>query len=161
MDEVQRTSWAAVGFGLLFLAVGVVMVVGSIGAYRLDSAIQRSGGSSLGTVIDKDFSFSADGDSDYQVTYTFLLADGGEMTGSQLVSKRFYESVERGDQITIHYLRSNPGRNFPTDQGVTSLGLTVFVSAMGAVFAAVGVALLTFFRRLDQLPAKAQFRGRP
>ncbi len=140
-------------FGVLFLAVGTVMVVGSIGAYRLDSSIQRSGAKSVGTVVDKDFSFVADGDSDYQVTYEFTLADGSEVTGSHLVSKRFYDLVERSDQITIHYQRSNPVRNFPTDQGVTSLGLTIFLCGMGTLFAGFGGALLTFFRRLDQLPA--------
>jgi hypothetical protein len=42
----------------------------------------------------------------------------------------------------VAYSERNPDRNFPVGAGVTSLGVTVFVSVFSAVFAIFGTLLL-------------------
>ena len=74
--------------------------------------------------------------------YRFVLADGRTQTGQHGIAKADWATRTIGTPLAISYDRERPSRNFPDGYGVTSLGMTIFVSAFGAVFAAFGAAIL-------------------
>lgn len=141
-ERGSRPSRAAWVFGLLFAIVGGIFAVGSWGAYLTDSEIERTGLRAEGLVLDKFVLRSHDGDSDFIVKYRFPLASGESKEASHTVSKGLWTGYRKGEPIEILYSSTNPNRNFPAGSGVTSIGLTAFISTMGALFAIFGAALL-------------------
>lgn len=143
----EKRSRLALAIGAAFCAFGLVAAIGSWGAYLADSRILEHGARVEARVLGKDVLFAADGDSDFMIDYVFELPDGTRELGHRGVPRPLWQSVREGGTVTVLYSPDNPRRNFPLGAGVTSLGLTVFVSAMGAVFAAVGSLLLRGYFR--------------
>ena len=137
----MKPYFAALLFGLVFLTVGLLILVGSWGAYVSDSGIQESGGRSMGHVTGKQVAKAADGDSDFYVDYSFAIADGRIVTASRGISKADWERVRVGQTIEIRYDRDNPNRNFPAGMGNTSLGVITFTSVLGIVLGIAGMLL--------------------
>ncbi|MDH4351281.1 MAG: DUF3592 domain-containing protein [Gemmatimonadota bacterium] len=128
--------------GVVFAAFGLVALVGSWGAYRYDTRIVREGAQATAEVTDRDVVSSADGGSDFDLDYTFILPDGRRQSTSRSVPKSIWDTIAVGQSITVFYDPANPGRNFPVGAGNTSLGLTIFLSAFGVVFLLVGAVLV-------------------
>lgn len=145
--EPRGSKWALV-MGVVFLLIGLGGVVGSWGAYVTDTEIERSGPRATGRLVKKLFLRAADGDSDYMLEYTFATSSGQEMKASRSVSKALWASLREGESLEVRYSEANPKRNFPAGAGVTSMGVTIFVSVVASVFAVFGgVLLLGVFRR--------------
>ena len=142
-----RGSKLALVMGVVFLLVGLGGVVGSWGAYVTDTNIERSGPRSTGRLVKKLFLGAADGDSDYKLEYTFATSSGQEVKASRSVSKELWASLREGESLEVRYSAANPKRNFPAGAGVTSMGVTIFVSAVASVFAVFGGALVLGFVR--------------
>ena len=128
--------------GALFLLVGAGGVIGSWGAYVTDTNIEHSGPRAKGHLVKKLFMGAADGDSDYVLEYWFETPKGQVVNVSHTVSKELWVSMREGELLEVQYSETNPKRNFPAGEGVTSLGLTIFVSAVASVFAIFGGALV-------------------
>ena len=133
--------------GGLFLLVGLIFIITPWGAYLKDSEIQDNGASAMGHVEKKSFSFVADGDSDYILEYWFAAKNGKIIKTSHHVSKSFWSAVSENQSIEIKYSARNPERNFPIGEGASSLGMTLFISALGALLSIFGGALLLGYFR--------------
>ncbi len=131
----------AMGLAALFVVVGLVFAIGSWGAYLTDTQIAREGGRATGTITDKSVS-RGDDDTDYLLRYRFTLPDGRWQTGQHGIAKADWATRKIGAPLDVSYDRLRPSRNFPAGYGVTSLGMTIFLSVFGAVFAAFGAAIL-------------------
>ncbi len=125
----------------LFVLVGGVFAVGSWGAYLTDSAIARDGVRATGKITGKLVSRDDD-DIDHLISYTFSLPDGRQQTGRHAIAEDDWAAREVGQPIAVSYGQNNPTRNFPVGYGVTSLGLTAFLSVAGAALAAFGALIL-------------------
>lgn len=144
----EQPSLAALIMGVLFILLGLVFLIGSWGAYLTDSKIQNSGNSAKGQIEKKVFLFDAEGDSDYILEYWFLTNTGSKINASHHVSKLLWNSVRENQTIEIRYSASNPKRNFPNGEGVTSLGMSIFASVFGGLFTLFGGALIWgYFRK--------------
>lgn len=128
--------------GALFLLVGLGGVVGAWGAYLTDKEIERSGPRAPAYLVKKVFLEVADGDSDYILEYRFQPEAGPVVGASRSVSKKLWDASREGQLLEVRYSLENPHRNFPAGEGVTSLGVTVFVSVVTALLAAFGGALV-------------------
>lgn len=133
---------AALIMGGLFLLFGLIFLIGSWGAYLTDSKIQETGKSADGHIEKKVFLFVADGDSDYILEYWFLTNDGLKINTSHHVSKSLWQKVNEKQIIEIKYSPTNPKRNFPIGEGVTSFGLSIFFSVIGGLITLMGGALI-------------------
>ena len=133
----SRTLAPLLMAGLLVVA-GSLGVIGSWGAYWLDTDIIRDAQQAMGQITKKTVLQVADGDSDHLIAYWFRLPDGTRMEAEQGISKRLWQSLHEGDTLDILYAADNPRRNFPKGGGVTSLGVTLFVSLLSALFATFG-----------------------
>ena len=138
----NKPSLLALIMGVFFLLVGLIFLIGSWGAYFTDSKIQDSGLSANAQIIKKVFLFDADGDSDYILDYWFTTNSGAKIYASHHVSKSLWNTVKENQLIEVKYSASNPKRNFPNGYGVTSLGMSIFTSVFGGLFAAFGGALI-------------------
>ena len=145
----NQPSLAALIMGFLFLLVGLIFLIGSWGAYFTDSKIQDSGKSAEGHIVKKSFLFDAGGDSDYILAYWFVTESGILMNASRHVNASLWKAVNENQIIEIKYSASNPKRNFPTGEGASSLGMTIFASVMGGLFALFGGALTWGYFRTD------------
>lgn len=125
-------------FGLLFFTVGCIGSVGSWSTYRLDTGIVRNGQRADGHITRKIFLYSADGDSDYVVEYWFDLPSGERVKSSSGVNKRLWKTLHKGQTIVVCYSAEDTKRNFPLGGGVTSLGVTIYLSVLCALFAVCG-----------------------
>ncbi len=137
-----RSSRVALAIAGLLAAVGTIGVVGSWGAYLTDSKLEASGPRAEGRVSEKRFVFSAEGDSDYVVEYSFPLPSGELVRSQRSVPKGLWSDLQKGQPLVVVYSGANPKRNFPLGAGVTSLGTTVFVSVVSALLALFGFAFL-------------------
>ena len=138
----QRSNRRALIMGSLFALVGAVGAVGSWFAYSLDTGIEKSGPRAVGHITDKSMVSSSDGDSDFTVSYWFVLPGGERIEAERGVSKELWSTFRKGETLVVAYADGNPRRNFPSGAGVTSFGVTVFVSALSSVFAIFGSLLL-------------------
>lgn len=148
-----RGSKLALVISVVFLLVGIGGVVGSWSAYNMDTEIERSGPRAMGLLVKKHFLRAADGDSDYILEYTFTTSSGQEVKASRGVSKELWASLREGALLEVRYSAVNPKRNFPAGAGVTSLGVTIFVSAVASVFAVFGGVLVWGFFRHAEISA--------
>lgn len=133
--------------GFLFCLFGGLGGIGSWGAYSLDHGIEKSGASAVGHTTDKSVAFSADGDSDYVVDYWFQLPTGERVEAHRGVHKALWSTLRKGESFVVLYSVENPNRNFPRGGGVTSVGLTIFVSALSTLIGVFGVLLVAAFFR--------------
>jgi hypothetical protein len=153
--SADKPSRLALIIAALLATFGIIGVVGSWGAYSLDSSIEREGVRATGRVLDKHVLAAAD-DSDFIVEYSFELPSGERLTNSPGVSKALWSRFHKGDAIEIYYSAENPRRNFPVGAGVTSLGVTIFVSLISAVVGLFGYAILhSYFRGPAKEPRDA------
>lgn len=141
-NKPEKQSRLAAFMGLFFVLFGLVFVIGSWGAYFTDSSIQNHGLSAQGYIEKKVFLMVADGDSDFILDYWFVTQSGAKIHASHHVSKTLWQAVREHQTITIMYSANNPKRNFPTGTGVTSLGMSIFNSVLGALFTLFGGALI-------------------
>lgn len=132
----------ALCLAMVFLVVGLGGVVAVWGAYLTDSNIDRDGSRTSGLLLGKRLIGTADGDSDYILDYRFRPDGGAVMDVSRSVGRELWMSVQEGQALEIRYSPDKPTRNFPAGAGVTSLGVAVFVSALAALLAALGGALI-------------------
>jgi hypothetical protein len=138
----KKPSLAALVMGVLFLLVGLVFIIGAWGAYFRDIKIQDSGASAVGNIEKKTFLLVADGDSDYILEYWFTTKSGSVIKAKRNVSKTFWGAVSKNQTIVIKYSVSNPNKNFPIGEGVTSIGMSIYASMFGALFSILGCALI-------------------
>ncbi len=138
-----RIHWGALCIGLVFGLLGVLGLIGSWGAYGRDTDIVRAGHTAQATVLHKHRSQAGDDDTEYVVAYRFALPDGRSVDGQHSLPRERWAPLQKGDALTVHYAPDQPRRNFPQGRGVTSMGVTVFVSVLAAVFAVFG-GLLVF-----------------
>lgn len=141
----QQSSKLALVMGGLFLLVGFGGVVGSWGAYILDTNIEQHGSRAQAQLIDKVFLDVADGASEYVLEYRFETSSGQVVTAARSVSKDLWSIMLEGELLEVRYSESNPNRNFPAGEGVTSVRLTIFVSFIACLFAVFGGALVWGF----------------
>lgn len=146
-------SKLALVLGVIFLLLGFGGVIGSWGAYSTDTAIERSGPRATGYLIKKLFLAAADGDSDYMLEYKFETASGQTVTASRGVSKALWMSLREGETLEVRYSASNPARNFPAGGGVTSIGVTIFISVIASILGVFGGGLVRHFFRQGQTQA--------
>ena len=146
-ESSSRGSRVALGMGALFFVVGCIGAIGSWGAYRLDTSIEKSGQRAEGRITKKSVLFAADGDSDYIVEYQFNLPSGKRVEAVRGVHKELWNTLRDGEAFVVLYSAENPKRNFPLGGGVTSIGVTVFASVFFVVFAAFGALLVAGFIR--------------
>jgi hypothetical protein len=138
----SRGSRVVLITGVLLVLIGAVGAVGSWRAYSLDTGIEESGLRAVGYIADKSMSFASDGDSDFNVSYWFILPSGERIEATRAVSKARWSEFRKDGTLVVAYSASNPRRNFPLGAGVTSLGVTVFLSMLGVVFAGFGSLLV-------------------
>ena len=144
----EQPSLAALIIGVLFLLGGLLFIIGSWGAYITDTKIQEGGSSADAHIEKKVFLSDAEGVSDYILEYWFTTENGSKINATRNVSKTLWKSVSEGQTIGIKYSSSNPKRNFPNGEGVTSLGISIFASVFGALFTILGGALIWgYFRK--------------
>lgn len=149
----SRGSRVALGMGALFLVVGCIGAIGSWGAYRLDTSIEKSGQRAEGRITKKSVLFAADGDSDYIVEYWFNLPSGKRVEAVRGVHKQLWNTLRDGEAFVVLYSAEKPKRNFPLGGGVTSIGLAVFASVFFGSFAAFGALLVVGFIRGERTEA--------
>jgi hypothetical protein len=148
-----RRSKIALVFGTILLALGLLVVFGSWRGYQLDSRILERGARADGHVTKKVVAPGADGGNDHGIDYWFALPDGKRIEAHAGVPKEMWDGVREGDTIAVAYSEEYPRRNFPVGAGVTSAGITMFVGAFGAVFAALGGLLIGGYVRAGR-PAR-------
>lgn len=146
-ENSSRGSRVALGMGALFFVVGCIGAIGSWGAYRLDTSIEKSGQRAEGRITKKSVLVAADGDSDYIVEYWFNLPSGKRVEAVRGVHKELWNTLRDGEALVVLYSAENPERNFPLGGGIASIGITVFVSVFFAVFAASGALLVAGYSR--------------
>lgn len=137
----RRVHRGALCIGLVFALLGVLGLVGSWGAFERDTRIVRAGHTAEATVLGKHRSHGAD-DIEYVVAYRFTPADGTPVYGEHTLPRERWAPLKEGDPLTVHYAPDEPRRNFPEGLGVTSMGLTVFIPVLAAVFAVFGGLLI-------------------
>ena len=140
--QASRTTLA---MGVLFFIVGSIGALGSWAAYWLDTDIERNGQRAQGHITKKSYMLVADGDSDYNVEYWFMLPSGERVESNRGVHKELWSTLKEGNSVIVLYSADNPKRNFPLGGGVNSIGVTVFVSAISAVIAMFGSLLIVGF----------------
>lgn len=138
-----RIHWGALCIGLVFGWLGAFGLIGSWAAYERDTGIVRAGHTAEATVLRKHRSQAADDDVEYVVAYRFTLSDGTPVDGQHTLPRERWSRLQKGDALTVHYAPDRPRRNFPQGRGVTSIGVTLFVSGLSAAFAVFG-GLLVF-----------------
>ena len=141
----SQTSRTVLVMGVLFFIVGSIGALGSWAAYWLDAGIERNGQRAQGHITKKSYMFVADGDSDYNVEYWFMLPSGERVESSRGVPKDLWGMLDEGHSVTVLYSAENPKRNFLLRGGFTSIGVTVFVSVISAVIAIFGSLLVLGF----------------
>jgi hypothetical protein len=142
MNTPPRRSKISLTFGIILLALGLLVVFGSWRGYQLDTRILERGARTEGHVTKKVVAAAADGKSDHGLDYWFALPDGKRIEAHAGVPKEMWDRVREGDSIAVAYSEAYPRRNFPVDAGVTSGGITMFFGAFGAVFAVLGGLLI-------------------
>jgi len=140
-----RRARAALIVGIIFVALGAFGVMASWGAYFTDTAIAEKGQRAEGRVLGKGIVASSDGDSDFTVRYSFPLPGGQQMEAEHSVARAVWSALEEGGPVVVLFAPDHPRRNFPLGGGVTSLGVTVFVSLLAGVFAVFGTLLIFGF----------------
>lgn len=124
------------------MALGTFGVIASWGAYFTDTAVAERGQRAEGRVLGKSILASADGDNDFTVRYSFPLPGGRQMEAEHSVTKAVWSALEEEGPIVVLFAPDHPQRNFPLGGGVTSVGITIFVSLLAGVFAVFGTFLI-------------------
>lgn len=130
--------------GMLFIMIGATFVIGSWGAYFVDTRIQREGVTAKAKIIQKYVVQDSEYGNEYVSKYEFSLPSGKTITGRSVDRKEKWEAFKKGDFLEVKYLPADPARNFPAGKGNTSLGLSVFCSLMGVFAVFLGLLLLSF-----------------
>jgi hypothetical protein len=141
MGRTNTTRVALVIAATLCL-VGLVGIVGSWGAYLLDSSIVESGSRASALVTRKYVVASSDGDSDFMLVYEFSTESGQSVQADRGVPEVLWDQVSEGQTIEVAYASGNPERSFPLGAGAVSVGVTLFVSGVSLVLALFGAVLL-------------------
>lgn len=128
--------------GLFFLLPGMLLVGGSWIGYYTGKALMWQSGTTTATIVKKTYVYAADGDSDYEIRYTFTPPASLPVTTNYIVGKEYWESHKEGDTITVHYGRAKPSHNFPDGYGSASISLPIYFTLFGGAFAAFGAVLL-------------------
>lgn len=147
MSTPPRRSRISIAFGIILLALGLLVVLGALRGYQLDARILERGARAEGHVTKKVVAATADGKNDHGLDYWFALPDGSRIEAHAGVPQQMWDDLREGDTIAVAYSKEYPRRNFPVDAGVTSGGITMFVGAFGAVFAVLGGLLIGGFVR--------------
>ena len=127
--------------GCIILGIGVFILVGAWGTYLKDTGIANSGMVAEAIVVKAGHLVAKRGES-HGLVYRFTLADGNVIERNWTQEEEHWKRYRVGDSIRIHYDPDHPGRNFPEGAGVTSLGMTLFISAFGLIFAIFGGMIL-------------------
>jgi hypothetical protein len=98
-------------FSLIFVAVGVLMLGGSLKDARRQAQLRRAGQLAQATVFDRWQDSDSDGDPLYVVAYAFraILPDGSARLVTRAeYHKRVYQAVPPGGTLQVLYLPENP-----------------------------------------------------
>lgn len=125
----------------LFCAGGLVAYVREI--LRLQR-LKSSGTTAVATIIDVEEISGSESVVHYLVKYEFMDAEGRSTVHEQdLNSKRFFDTLKRGDTINVLY---GPGRNrnsYPVSQINSDIKLSGLIAAAIIIFWAVMATYLT------------------
>lgn len=127
--------------GLVLLMLGLLLLAGAWGAYLKDTGIVRSGAVADAQVVRAGHLRAKRGES-HGLVYRFTATDGQVIERTWSEEDARWKAYRVGDSIRVHYDPEDPGRNFPRGEGVTSLGMTLFISAFGLVVLVAGVLFL-------------------
>jgi len=132
-----RAGWIVAA--VIFL-LGCGVLVGGWGAYLKDIGIAQSGGVAQAVVTKVGHLRAKPGES-HGLVIQFTLPDGRVVERSLSDESERWKSYRVGDTLTVHYDPGNPQRNFLPGGGNQSLGMVIFLSAIGSVLIGVGILL--------------------
>jgi len=145
---MQITNRFALGFGALYLVVGLCCLIG--GTVRLvhDFDVARHGERAIGQVVTKYHAVAIDGARTPFVDYWFTLPGGQRIKASQPVSDSKWQAFEPGMSITVVYSPQNPAHSYPQAGSLGPIATLLFVclSGVGFLFAS-GMLLADSFGR--------------
>jgi hypothetical protein len=140
-------------FGVFFLAIGCIGVIGGWGAYFRDTEIVRDGKLVEAHVSKKYVMRDAESGNEYKVNYWFDLPDGRRIHSSSELPKRTWNQLTIGAPLKVVYSVENPKRSFPEGGGVTSFGLMIFATVLFGALASLGAMLTVGYIRTDNVKA--------
>ncbi len=126
-----------VGAGLLI--VGLLVVAASWAVYARHREVVAGGTEVAAQVIEKTEVFDTDGATEFLVGYRWSTAAGASHVGEWPIDRQAWNALTIGDPIVIRYLESDPDLSLPVGYE-TSVGLAAFLTVVGLLLAAIGVA---------------------
>ncbi|NMG36359.1 DUF3592 domain-containing protein [Azoarcus sp. TTM-91] len=147
MPRMRVASRSLLLLGSFFLAVGLLAAAGAWVKYWRDNAIASQAASATGQIVRKTFFAAADGDSDYQLEYWFVAPSGQRVDAVRSIGERLWKALPEEGPVEVLYAPADPRQNFPRGAGMNSVGLALFLSALGAAFMLLGGALLMAYFR--------------
>ncbi len=138
-----------IGAGLLI--AGLFVVVASWVVFARHRDVVTYGTEVAAQVIDKTEAFDTDGATEFLVEYRWSTPAGAYHVGEWPIDREAWNDLTVGDPVAIRYLESDPKLSLPVGHG-TSIGLAAFLTVVGLLLAAIGVAGLVM-RRAPDSPA--------
>jgi hypothetical protein len=140
--------------GAISLLLAGLILAGVWGTYLNDSRIEREAATVDAVVVRAGFLVAKPGET-HGLIYRFNLPDGRAMERRWSEDDDRWRGYRAGDRIRIHYDPNDPNRNFPDGEGVTSLGMTLFISAFGLAFLFLAGMLMLGGYRLQAAARRA------
>jgi hypothetical protein len=130
------------GFGALFMCVGLFMLYGGIQEATRERAYQKQGQIVEAVVLSKSIqraSRQGNPSTRYEILYRFTTTDGRTAEGVAAVAVEEWESLEAGDPFRVTYLPGAPEASRPEDAGGMESPLQMM--GAGSLFALIGGVL--------------------
>lgn len=131
------------GFGLLFLLVGLGLLYGGVQQARQERAYRTEGRVVNAVVVGKSIlRASREGNlsTRYEIAYRFTTDDGRAAEGVDVVGVEEWERLEPGSPFTVTYLPAAP--DVSRAVGAGGMGASVAMMSMGGVLALAGGLVL-------------------
>jgi len=150
----MKNQKLAICIAALLFITGIAGSVGAFVIYFREAEIQTNGLRARGTILKKESLKAADGDSDFTINYVFVSESGQSIKSTRGLSKELWSQLYPQQVIEIAYSNKDPHRNFPTQHGRTSLGLTLFIFVISSGLAIFGGLILygLFFKTPREVP---------
>jgi len=137
-----KISLSVVFWSLVCVAVGVLFLSGSWGAYAEYQRARAYEGKAVGHITGKHFQTGSDGSGAYSVDYWFVPFGGGKISATGSITKQQWDMLKVGDTMEIRFDRKEPTRNMPMYGGSPSLIFAFFMFLLGGVFLLFGAMRL-------------------